>query len=71
MLSNIGSIKDFLVGEITELQYEGFLYEGFLYRQQNIEVSPFDKGVLIGKEWAYEKVLDFIKNMEEAQEENK
>lgn len=59
MLSDIGSVKDFLVGEIKELQYEGFLY----YRQ-NIEVPPFDKGILIGKELAYEKVLDFISKME-------
>lgn len=59
MLSDIGSVKDFLVGEIKELQYEGFLY-----CQQNIEVPPFDKGILIGKELAYEKVLDFISKME-------
>ena len=48
MLSDIGSVKDFLVGEIKELQYEGFLY-----CRQNIEVPPFDKGILIGKELAY------------------
>lgn len=59
MLSDIGSVKDFLVGEIKELQYEGFLY-----CRQNIEVPPFDKGILIGKELAYEKVLDFISKME-------
>lgn len=59
MLSDIGSVKDFLVGEIKELQYEGFLY-----CRQNIEAPPFDKGILIGKELAYEKVLDFISKME-------
>lgn len=56
---DIESIKDFLVGEIKELHIEGFLY-----CQQNIEVPPFDKGILIGKELAYEKVLDFISEME-------
>lgn len=59
MSGDIESVKDLLVGEIKELQYEGFLC-----RQQNIEVPPFDKGILIGKELAYEKVLDFISKME-------
>ena len=59
MLIDIESIKDFLVGEIKELHFECILY-----CQQNIEVPPFDKGILTGKELAYDKVLDFISEME-------
>lgn len=66
MLIDIESIKDFLVGEIKELHFEGILY-----CQQNIEVPPFDKGILTGKELAYEKALKLVYDMEKTQRSKK
>ena len=66
MLGDIESVKDFLVGEIKELNTETAFY-----CQQNIEVPPFNKGILTGKGLAYEKVLKFVYEMEHSQKENR
>lgn len=62
MLGDIESIKDFLVGEIKELNFEVVLCN-----QQNIEIPLLEKGILIGKGFAYEKVLKFVYDMEQTQ----
>lgn len=66
MLIDIESIKDFLVGEIQELQTETAFY-----CQQNIEVPLFNKGILTGKGLAYEKMLKFVYDMERTQKERR
>lgn len=66
MLGDIESVKDFLVSEIKELNTETAFYN-----QQNIEVPPFNKGILTGKRLAYEKALKFVYDIERTQKESK
>lgn len=66
MLGDIESVKEFLVGEIKELNLEIALCH-----QQNTEIPLLDKGILTGKGLAYERVVEFIYDMEQSQKEKK
>lgn len=66
MPDNVKEIKDFITIEAEELRREIMFYY-----QEQICVPQKDKGIMFGKKLAYDKVLDFIENMEETQEENK
>lgn len=52
-------IQDFVKAEIEDVYTETNFY-----KQEKISVPQFNKGILAGKKLAYEKVLDFISEME-------
>lgn len=59
MSDNIKNIKEFAKAGVEDV-YTDLNF----YRQQGISVPQFNKGILAGKKLAYEKVLDFISEME-------
>lgn len=59
MSESVKEIKDFAKAEIEDV-YEELNF----YNQQELSVPQFNKGILAGKKLAYEKVLDFISEME-------
>lgn len=59
MSDSIKEIKDFVRVEI-----EGLRKELTFYCKAQIPLSQLSKGILFGKKLAYDKVLDFISEME-------
>ena len=59
MSNNIKQIQKFVKAGIEDV-YEELNF----YNQQELSVPQFNKGILAGKKLAYEKVLDFISEME-------
>lgn len=59
MSDSIKEIKDFVRVEI-----EGLRKELTFYCKAQIPLSQISKGILFGKKLAYDKVLDFISEME-------
>lgn len=59
MLDSAKQIQDFIKAEIEDVYTETNFY-----KQEKISVPQFNKGILAGKQLAYEKVLDFISEME-------
>lgn len=59
MSGNIKEIEDFIRVEV-----EGLRRELTFYCKAQIPLSQISKGILFGKKLAYDKVLDFISEME-------
>ena len=59
MSNNIKQIQKFVKAGIEDVYTDNNFYA-----QSNIDVPQFNRGVLAGKKLAYEKVLDFISEME-------
>lgn len=59
MLNNIKQIQKFVKAGIEDA-YTDYNF----YSQSKIDIPQFNRGVLAGKKLAYEKVLDFISEME-------
>ena len=59
MSDNIKEIEDFIKVEV-----EGLRRELTFYCKAQIPLSQISKGILFGKKLAYDKVLDFISEME-------
>lgn len=66
MSNNIKQIQKFVKAGIEDVYTDISFYE-----QSKIDVPQFNRGILAGKKLAYNKVLEFIENMEETQKENK
>lgn len=66
MSESAKEIKDFV-----KVEAEALRKEIMFYYDTKICLSQIGKGILYGKKMAYDKVLEFIKNVEEIQEENK
>lgn len=66
MSENIQQIKKFVA-----LEMEDVVTDIVFYYNEQICVPPKDKGILYGKKMAYQKIWDFIEEMEETQKENK
>lgn len=59
MSNNIKQIQKFVKVGIEDV-YTDYNF----YTQSKIDIPQFNRGVLAGKKLAYEKVLDFISEME-------
>ena len=66
MQDNIDEIKEFINCAIKDV-YTEFNF----YQQQKITIPQFNRGIFGGKITAYEKVLEFIYELENSQKENK
>lgn len=59
MPNNIEEMREFVKCEIKDV-----LTEMDFYKKEKISVPQFSRGMLVGKEHAYENMLSFISEME-------